>query len=110
MDVRGISLSGINVGVTQLDISAHNVANANTGGFRPLRADAEELQRGGARARMFRPSSRVGFTDGYGKQFSGTDLVREAVTQITASATVAVNLRALEVYDAIAEETLDVMR
>ena len=50
MSTSSIARSGMNAAMIQLDVSAHNIANAQTPGFKPQRAEMAALPEGGVLA------------------------------------------------------------
>ena len=50
IDTFSAALSGLESSTTRQAVSAHNVANLNSDGFRPLRAEQSERRGGGSQA------------------------------------------------------------
>ncbi|HRH15959.1 MAG TPA: flagellar basal body protein [Aquabacterium sp.] len=50
MSTSSIARSGMNAAMIQLDVSAHNIANAQTPGFKPQRAEMAAQPEGGVTA------------------------------------------------------------
>lgn len=99
------SVSGMGVASTLVDVAAHNIANSNTGGFRPQRAEiaAVEPTGGAAVARISAeaPEPPPGL--------SGTDLATEMVSLVVGGAAYSANATALVTRDQMTRDLLDVL-
>jgi flagellar basal body rod protein FlgC len=104
-----VARSGLTASALRLSTSAHNVANALTPGFAPLRVTAEERPGGGVAARAVPENdpqleARLDAAAlGYGAG-SGTDLA----TEMAAAASYRANLAALRTADDLAASLLSV--
>jgi flagellar basal body rod protein FlgG len=91
MSVNGstsaIAASGLRAANTRIEVSAHNVANANTDGFDPQRVDQARLANGGTRASISQPdlSNPLYMRDGQLTEASGTDFTSETIEQMRAT-------------------------
>ena len=97
--IQGIAQSGLEAASTRVNVSAHNVANALTPGFRPVAVATEERLEGGVEARIVPNDPQVesrldAAALGYGAA-SGTDLATELVSQMAASASYRASLASL---------------
>lgn len=86
MDSLGIALSGMQSAGARVAVSAHNVANMSTDGFRPQRAVQTSRSGGGSSVRVERSATP-----------ERVSLEREVVGQITASAQYTASARVFEV-------------
>ena len=87
-----MSVSALNIGITSLrayqralDISSHNIANANTAGFQPEQAQFQEAIAGGVVVNISQNGSVAsGFTvsSELASVTSGTDLATELINTI----------------------------
>lgn len=104
MRIASIAASGLRAASTQVEASAHNVANVSTAGFRPVRTVSEAQREGGVSTRIAPaedPSlAGLGRVDGA----SGTDLVDETVQRMLAQRAFSANLAVLRTADEMAEE------
>ena len=82
MRVSSIALSGMQAESRRLEVSANNVANVSTDGFRPSTVRQTDERTGGTKASVEKPDDSS-FLPADG---AGTDLVQEAITQISAVA------------------------
>ena len=86
MDTLGIALSGMQSASTRVAVSAHNVANLLTDGFRPQRVEQRSQASGG---------SQAGVTTSPTPE--PVDLAREIVDQIVAKTQFKASARVLDV-------------
>ena len=86
-----MSGSALNIGTTSLrayqralDISSHNIANANTSGFQPSQAQFQEANAGGVVVNISQNGSvaSASTTNEFNSQASGTELSTELVNSI----------------------------
>ena len=99
------SVSGLHAARAVLDVSAHNIANVSTDGFRPQRAELRALEpRSGVEATV--TQEREGPT---APGISGTDLPLETVTTFIATHTYAANAHMLNVLSARDRYLLDLL-
>ena len=107
------ALSGLTAFGKQLEVSAHNVANVNTDGFKGSRTDFVEEQSGGVLPVVQKDNSAgpavLKDTDQGPRQIelSNVDLREEAVSQIIAQRGFEANLRTLKTADALLGSILD---
>lgn len=74
------SVSGLNAARTTLDVAAHNIANANTAGFQPLRAEHRAMApAGGVQTTITQSDAPTA------PGISGTDLPAEMVSTFIAT-------------------------
>jgi flagellar hook protein FlgE len=102
-----VSQSGLQVATQRLAVSANNAANVNTSGFVPSRVEVEEREGGGVSGRVVRGSDPQfeARLDRTLVGLSGTDLERETVEQMSASAAFRANVASLRTAD----ETLEIL-
>lgn len=85
-----MSISALNIGISglrahqrALDVSSHNIANANTAGFQPQQATFQEGLAGGVVVNISQPGSQAAETGTpAASEASGTDLNSELVHAI----------------------------
>jgi flagellar hook protein FlgE len=98
----GISLSGLDFAQRSLAVSANNVANVNTPGFKASEAVGTALAGGGVSTAV-RPTraapDEIGNLDGSYTIGSNTDLVHELVSRSVAVAAYRANLSAIRSED-----------
>lgn len=87
-------LSGMRGNQTALDISSHNVANAETQGFIPQQAVFQEISKGGVTVSVSQEAFRMAAQDA-----SGTDLVKEMVQSIQYQAGFDINAKMVKTAD-----------
>ncbi len=95
----------------RLQIAAHDVANAQTEGFRASRAVGEELASGGVTTRVVPTDAPppLLMRDGEIVAGSNTDMASEMVTLISTRAAYGANLAALRAAMETEEALLDVL-
>lgn len=93
--ITSIALSGMNAAQTQLNASAHNIANINTPGFKRQEVTQTARHQGGV-------SASVGTAD-----TAGDALVTDVVTQLQAKNAFLANLAVFKTYDKMAGALLD---
>jgi len=107
------ALSGISAFGKQLEVSAHNVANVNTDGFKSSQTQFVEAQNSGVLPVVQKDTSAgpaVLKDTAQGPQqveLSNVDLGQEAVNQIIAQRGFEANLRTLKTADAMLGSILD---
>jgi len=96
--VLASALSGLQLQSRRLEVSAHNVANASTDGFRAQTVVAREAAAGGVTSsvRATGDPAPLRVETGALIEASNTDLANEVVVQISARAAYGANLAALE--------------
>ena len=103
--VIGASLSGMQLARTSLDVTANDIANVSTAGFRPSRVEAAAgPDRSGAVVAAIRPAEQAP-----PEGLSGTDLAEETVELVLAGATYGANAAALRAQDETTGFLLDVL-
>lgn len=107
------ALSGLNAFGKQLEVSAHNVANVNTDGFKSSRTELVEAQNGGVLPVVQKddsagPAVLKDTSQGPRQvELSNVDLGQEAVSQIIAQRGFEANLRTLKTADDLLGSILD---
>jgi len=108
--IRGIALSGLDAARTRLSVSAHNVSNMNTEGFKAgISQDVEQPGGRGVRPEVStrqRPGPTITGDDGRRHTLSNTDVADEAGQMILARNAYRANLQALKVADRMEEEAI----
>jgi flagellar basal-body rod protein FlgC len=108
------ALSGLMAFSTQMDVTAHNIANVSTDGFKASRTEFVAVESGGVRAviqqdetagRMILNDPSSGPTQ---LGLSNVDLGKEAVHRILAQRGFEANLRALQTADDVLGHILDI--
>jgi len=109
--IHATALSGLLHQSRRLGVSAHNVANVDTPGFRASRAVASENANGGVTTQVLptNDSPALLLSDGEQSTGSNTDLATEVVTQISARAAYGANLAALKAAQESEEALLDIL-
>jgi flagellar hook-associated protein FlgK len=93
--ITSIALSGLNAAQTQLNASAHNIANLGTAGFKRQEVNQTAQPQGGVQA-------TVGKSD-----TQGNALVTDVVTQLQAKNAFLANLAVFKTQDKMAGALLD---
>ncbi len=96
MSISSVALSGMNVARIQLDVASHNVANAQTPGFRRQTVVQETQQNGGVQAKVAQAA------------VPGAELATDLVGQMSASYLFKANLRTIETEHQMMGTLLDV--
>ena len=109
--VYASALSGLLHQSRRMEVSAHNVANVHTSGFRVSRAVAQEAPSGGVTTQITQTTDTAPLllADGELHIGSNTDLATEVVTQISARAAYGANLAVLEAAQESEEALLDIL-
>ncbi len=94
--ISAIAFSGMNAATARLGVSAHNVANVQTAGFRRQQLQQQTQAGGGVTTSVHQADS------------PGSDLAGEAVQQMTALYSFKANLRTVQVEHAMLGSLLDV--
>lgn len=114
--ISGISaaLSGIHAGGRILGVSAHNIANAQTEGFKRIRALPEESSAGGVTVTLnqdlrpgpaiFDPEDPITFREG-----SNVDLEEEVVTTLQTTHLIEANIASFRAQDNVLGSLLDIL-
>ena len=103
-----IAQSGLLAAETRLGVSAHNVANALTDDYTPVRVDAREVAGGGVAAAPVPADDPAVAARLDAAHLAGTDLAGEMVAQMTAAAAFRANLATLRTADEMAGALMDV--
>lgn len=94
--LSSVALTGMQASQARLGVSAHNVANAQTPGFRPVQVQASEQAGAAGVAVQAQPGA-----------LPGVDLAQELVAQKTATYTFKANVQTLRTADAMLGSLLD---
>lgn len=105
--VSAIASSGLRAAQMRVDVSANNVANASTPGFRPQSVQEEAVPGQGGVAARVKPATGAQGGDAAAAP-SGTSLEGEAVDQLSASYAFTANLQVLRTNDRMMGALLDV--
>jgi len=100
------ALSGIRASLRRHEVSAHNVANLNTPGFRSARVEQAEGRFGGTDIVSISPEARA--LSGGGEP-SDVDLAAEIANQILALRSLQANVAVLRTSDEMSEDLLDAL-
>ena len=110
------ALSGLTAFSTQVVVTAHNLANLNTDGFKKSRTEFIAVESGGVRSAIQKDET-AGPTilnhTGYGPaqlELSNVDLGEEAVNQIIGQRGFEANLQALKTADEMLGRILDIKK
>jgi len=105
----GISSSGILSSFKLLDATAHNIANANTDGYKRDSVSFKEGANGGVYATASKISSPGPAYNMNGVIYEGSnvDIASEAVSLMTARHMLSMNIAALRTADEMTESLLD---
>ncbi len=104
--------SGINAAFKKQSVSAHNVANINTDGFKSSVASAQDIEHGGVKVTISQSTEPGAIYDnGYGTvaEYSNVNYAREAVDQKSAKIQFAANLAALKTNEEMTESLIDIL-
>jgi flagellar basal-body rod protein FlgC len=110
------ALSGLTAFSTQIDVTAHNVANVNTNGFKKSRTELVAVETGGVLPVIQKNQSAGPFilnNTGYGPaqlELSNVDLGEEAVNQILAQRGFEANISTLKTVDDMLGTILDIKK
>jgi flagellar basal-body rod protein FlgC len=110
------ALSGLTAFSTQIDVTAHNVANVNTNGFKKSRTELVAVETGGVLPVIQKNQSADPFilnNTGYGPaqlELSNVDLGEEAVNQILAQRGFEANISTLKTVDDMLGTILDIKK
>jgi len=110
------ALSGLTAFSTQIDVTAHNVANVNTNGFKKSRTELVAVETGGVLPVIQKNQSAGSFilnNTGYGPaqlELSNVDLGEEAVNQILAQRGFEANISTLKTVDDMLGTILDIKK
>ena len=95
MSIGAISsgLSGLRSAQMALDVSAHNIANANTAGFNPQTIPHQESPTGGVSSSISAPQASGQAAE------SGTDLATETVNSLVYKHQFGINAKVIQTAD-----------
>lgn len=99
-----IPASGLNTAIRQQELVANNIANAQTPGYRALRAAPQANAAGGVQLGPVRQDDRPGIPGG-----SNVDLATGLVASNINTRSAAANASVLRTLDDLAGETLDLL-
>ena len=102
MSLFNTSVSGVQAASIRQAVSAHDVANVNTPGFRQYNAYQTDMSPSGTRI------SHITRTPNPNADISGTDLVEEVKEQKLSKNDFSANLKAIKVQDEMTEDLLDI--
>ncbi|MGE4159492.1 MAG: flagellar basal body rod protein FlgC [Planctomycetota bacterium] len=106
------AVSGLMTQQTRLDVHAHNIANANTPGFKASRLSQSEVAGGGTQVASITRDASPGpleDVDGAYEESSNTDLASEMVGLITAQRGFEANLPVIRTQDKMIGSLLDIL-
>ncbi|MFI5378812.1 MAG: flagellar basal body rod protein FlgC [Tepidisphaerales bacterium] len=106
-DVMNIAASGMQAAQTQLSVSANNIANADTPGFKASRVDTVELGTGGVGTVITRDNS-AGAANPDGSEGSNVDLAAEQVAMARDATYYAANATVVKVANRMLGSLLDI--
>jgi flagellar hook protein FlgE len=109
----GIALSAIRALFTKIDVTANNIANASTGGFKKSRVDLQEAEPGGVKvciSTIDTPGSPLPPVDGgtVYQESSNVSLEEEMVNLIITQYTFSANLKTLKAEEEMQKSLLDI--
>ena len=110
------ALSGLTAFSTQIDVTAHNVANVNTDGFKKSRTEFVALETGGVLPVIQKNESAgpmILNLTGYGPaqfELSNVDLGEEVINQIIGQRGFEANLQVLKTVDDMLGRMLDIKK
>lgn len=106
-------VSAMRSAAQRLDVTAHNVANVNTGGFRAHRAEQTDVVAGAgqaaARGDVYERGAGTRVYDAGRESVSPEDLNKEMTDMITERNTYGANARAARMRDKMDEETVNLV-
>lgn len=109
----GVALSAIRALFTKLDVTANNIANANTDGFKKSRVDMQETAPGGVRVSISTvdtPGDPVPPAEGEtaARETSGVSLEEEMVNLVITQYAFSANLKTLKTKEEMQKSLLDI--
>ncbi|MBP1626072.1 MAG: uncharacterized protein H6Q00_547 [Holophagaceae bacterium] len=102
MATTAVSLSGLNAASQGLAVTANNVANANTEGYKTKRLDLEEVKEGGVRASKVTESQ-----ESTGPGSSNVDYATEMTNLMTQAGAYNANLQVMKTQDQMLGQFMD---
>ncbi|MBI5893598.1 MAG: hypothetical protein HZB79_08115 [Deltaproteobacteria bacterium] len=97
-NVNNITSSAFKAYTTGLSVTANNIANMDSEGFKPSEVKFQEGKTGGVTASIRKDENAY-----------EVDLSEEAVDLITTSSNFKANLKVLQTYDEVTESLLDIV-
>lgn len=110
------ALSGLTAFSTQVAVTAHNLANVNTDGFKKSRTEMAAVESGGVRSAIQKDETAgptILNNTGYGPaqlELSNVDLAEEAVNQIIGQRGFEANLQSIKTSDEMLGTILDIRK
>lgn len=110
------ALSGLTAFSTQVAVTAHNVANVNTDGFKKSRTELIAVESGGVRSAIQKDETAgptILNNTGYGPallELSNVDLAEEAVNQILGQRGFEANIQTIRTADEMLGTILDIRK
>jgi len=106
------ALSGIKAFATKIGVTANNIANMNTDGFKKSRAVLEEGHPSGVTVstdEIDTPGAVLPAQDGSGatREMSNVDLEEEVVNLVTARTAFSANIKTLKTWEEMTESLID---
>ena len=108
LDAISIGLSGLTAADAQLNVTAKNIANLNTSGYKSERVDLVELSGGGVRAAGISRDTSKGALDATGVEGSNVDLAAQAVDLIREKSLYRANALVVKTADQLLGSLLDI--
>jgi len=102
MEAFAIGQSGLNAASLGTAVTANNVANANSDGYKAKRLDLEEQKEGGVAASKLEESKEATRPGG-----SNVDYATEITNLMTQSGAYSANLKVMETQDKVIGQTMD---
>jgi flagellar hook protein FlgE len=114
INATGSALSGIKACGTKIGVTANNIANMNTDGFKKSRAVLEEGHLSGVTVSIEEidtPGAILPAQDGSGetRETSNVDLEEEAGNLITTRTALSANIKTLRTWDEMTESLIDLL-
>ena len=97
MDIFSIALSGMQAAQTQMNVAAQNVANLDTPGYQPARADLVDLSGGGVAVSHISQTSPTDPKTADPAEGSNVDLATEMVNMTRASLLYSANAAVIKI-------------
>jgi flagellar basal-body rod protein FlgC len=102
MDVNSVGLSGVTTAALGTAVTANNIANVNTNGYKAKRLDQEDLAQGGTRPAALRVSQEPTAPEG-----SNVDLATEVTALMSQGGAYQANLKVIETENQMLGKALD---
>jgi flagellar basal-body rod protein FlgC len=107
--LRNIASSGLNSASYRLAVTAHNIANMSTEGYKSVRTTSASVLPAGVRPDTVTVDPSQGPIDGDGVEMSNVDPVRDTVNLIRDKNLYSANAKMLKVGDQMMGTLLDIM-